>query len=140
LADALLLSLREGFDGLVVETLAPMRVACSPACFLRLRCPALPESLHVALLSEDLSTFKTVLVWGGQPEDEHALRVLGGLPTWLMKVRLWDLFLMREVLLPTLPDSGFLTLAAGESPERLAALLARMLAAGIALAPALQGF
>jgi hypothetical protein len=138
LSDALLRALRETCPGLVVETWAPQRVGGSPSCFLVPRCPALPASLHAALLSEDFSTFKAVLAWGGQPDDDYALRTLGGVPTWLMKVRIWDLFLMREVLLPEIADAGFLTLASGEGPERLVALMGQVLAAGIALAPALE--
>jgi hypothetical protein len=138
LADALLRALRPTFPGLVVETLAPRSVGGSPTCFLRLRCAGQPAALHAALLSEDLTSFKAVLAWGGQPEDDTSLRTLGGLPTWLMKVRLWDLFLMREVLVPELPESGFVTLTQGEGPERLAAVLAQVLTTAIALAPALE--
>lgn len=138
LSDALLRGLRGRFPGLVVETWAPQRVGGSPTCFLVPRCPALPASLHAALLSEDFASFKAVLARGGQPEDDYALRTLGGVPTWLMKVRLWDLFLMREVLLPEIADAGFVTLAPGEGPERLVALLDQLLTAGIALAPALE--
>ncbi len=134
LGDALHGMLRETFPGLVVETLTPLRTGGSPACFLRLRCTDLPRDLHVALLSEDFAVFKALLAWGGQPADEFGVRTLGGYPTWLLKVRLWDLFELRQVMLP---ESGFLSMAPGEGPGRIAALLARVLGAGIALAPAM---
>jgi hypothetical protein len=134
LGDALHAMLRPMFDGLLVETLAPLRAGGSPSCFLRLRCAELPRDLHVALLSEDFATFKALLAWGGQPADEFGVRSLGGYPTWLLKVRLWDLFELREVMLP---DTGFLSVAPGEGPGRIAGLLARVLGAGIALAPAM---
>jgi len=134
LGDALYAMLRPMFDGLLVETLAPLRAGGSPSCFLRLRCAALPRDLHVALLSEDFSTFKALLAWGGQPADEFGVRTLGGFPTWLLKVRLWDLFELREVMLP---ETGFLHVAPGEGPARIGGLLARVLGAGIALAPAM---
>jgi hypothetical protein len=134
LGDSLHAMLRPMFDGLAVETLAPLRAGGSPACFLRLRCQALPRDLHVALLSEDFVTFKALLAWGGQPADEFGVRTLGGFPTWLLKVRLWDLFELREVMLP---DPGFLTVALGEGPGRVAALLARVLQDGVDLAPAM---
>jgi hypothetical protein len=136
LGDALYAMLREMFADLVVETLAPLRAGGSPSCFLRLRCAHLPRDLHVALLSEDFATFKALLAWGGQPADEFGLRTLGGYPTWLLKVRLWDLFELREVMLP---DPGFLNVAPGEGAGRIAGLLARVLRAGIALAPAMRG-
>lgn len=138
LSNWLLAALQPSFPGLVIETLSPMRIGGSPTCYLRLRCPALPSALQVALLSEDMSTFKALLAWLGQPEDDHALRSLGGLPTWLTKVRLWDLLLAREVLVPDVPDAGFVTLAPQEGPRRLAAVLAQLLSAGAALAPALE--
>jgi hypothetical protein len=137
LATALHETLGERFPGIAIDTLAPQRAGCSPTCFLRLRCPGLPPSLHVALLSEDLETFKAVLAWSGQAEDDYTLRTLGGIPTWLTKVRLWDLFLTREMLLPDLPDAGFLTLGHRDGAWPIAVLLGRALEAGIALAPAL---
>jgi hypothetical protein len=134
LGDALYAMLRDMFAGLVVETLAPLRAGCSPSCFLRLRCADLPRDLHVALLSEDFATFKALLAWGGQPADEFGVRTLGGFSTWLLKVRLWDLFELREMMLP---DPGFLSVAPGEGPGRIGSLLARVLGAGVALAPAM---
>ena len=135
-AGALYAALRDAAPGLVLETLQPETAGGSAACYLRLRCPGLPEVLRVALLSEDFVTFKVLLVWLGEAET-HDLRTLGGLPTWLLKVRLFEIFTAREILLPEPPDFGFVTLAPGEGFFRLTAMLRQALAAGLALAPAL---
>ena len=139
LADALLAALRGLFADLAVDTLVPAHTGGSAACFLRLRCPALPEALRVVLISEDFVTFKAALIWPAVHVPAYDTRTLGDRTTWLLKVRLVEVFMAREVLLPELPDAGFVTLAPREGPARLAAALARALAAGIALAPALPG-
>jgi hypothetical protein len=124
------------FAELAIDALLPAHIGGSATCYLRLRCPALPEAFHLLLLSEDFLTFKIALVWQAEDGALDVPRPLGGRTTWVLKVRLLDVFMQREVLLPELPDAGFVTLAPGEGPARLAAALARALAAGIALAGA----
>ena len=138
LAAALHEALRGRFPALEVATLSPLRVGGSSTCYLQFRCPTLPRPLFVALVSEDIVQFKALLAWSGGGDDFRT-GTLGGYPTSLLKVRLWDLFLQREVLLPDLPGGGFVTFADGERLGRLSGPIAHALDAGAQLATALAG-
>jgi hypothetical protein len=138
LAAALHAALLARFPSLALATLAPLIEGGSAACYLRLRTPALPEPLAVCVLSQDLARFKVALVWTAPDAAGLGHRTLGGYPAILLKVRLVGLFERREIVLPDLPGAGFVRRDDGNLVERLSDLIATLLAAGAALAGAVE--
>jgi hypothetical protein len=137
LAALLRQALQPRYPCIDVSALLPLRTGGSPSCFLQVRWPGLPQPLGVALLSEDLAQFKVMLAWMRETGNIFTTGTLGGYPTSLIRARLWDLFLTREVVLPDLPGGGFVSMSQGAPLDRLLRPIAHALDAGAALAPAL---
>jgi Core-2/I-Branching enzyme len=133
LAAQLQTRLRALVAGVTIEVFPPDERA---ACCLHVVCAGLPERLLVAVLSQDLRTFKVALMWQAAWRGSFHITTLGGYPAVVLKVRLPSLFLAREVVLPSLPDSGFLSVDE-DAAGHLSPLVAQALAAGIRFAPAL---
>ena len=119
-----------------VTMLLPHTPGESAACYVRCRIAALPPPLSVYVLSEDVQQFKALLVWDRMADGVFGMRTLGGLPAIVLKVRLPDIFERHEVLLPDVPDAGFVQRGQDTLLERLSGLIATLLATGARLADA----
>ena len=139
LATVLRHALQAGFPGAEVSAVLPTRAGTSVTCYLRFASPDLPEALTVALLSEDMTRFKVLLAWRHVFDNTFRTGTLGGYPTSLLKVRAWELFQTREVLVPELAGAGFVAMRQGSPIERLLHPIGALLAAGARLAPSLAG-
>jgi hypothetical protein len=139
LAAVLQEALQPRHPGLEVSALLPPHAGHSPACYLRFGWPALPGALRVALVSEDLGQFKVLLAWRHDFANDFQTGTLAGYPTSLLKVRLWELFQSREVLLPDVPGGGFVSMRQGSPIERLVDPISHVLDAGARLSGTLAG-
>lgn len=135
LASAIAAALKPSHPDTEIAALLPLTPGGSAACYLRLRTPALAASLSVCVLSEDMQSFKALLVWTPPGPPSFALRTLGGYPACALRVRLTGLFDAREIVLPSLPGGGFATHEQGGLPQRLAGLAGLLLDAGAKLDP-----
>lgn len=127
LATSLRLGLEEHYAGQGLEVVRP---ANSPRCFLRFSLAGWGEQVSVVVLSEDLVTFKVVLLLDSPINAEYRETLIAGYLVTTLKLRVHGLFLRNEVHLGSDVDYGFVTPPRGEEVDLLANVLRHYMAGG----------
>ena len=109
--------------GVVVQRVSPEAIANVPKMYLLFRHPAWSPQVVVALVSEDLLTFKIVLTWQGHGQHELTPVTVGSFITHVIKARVYGLAFEREILVPDDATSGFVVIEARQDWARLAEIV-----------------
>lgn len=109
-------------------------------CYLIVRTPSDPPDLRVVVLSADLIAFKVAVIWQTPFDGSYAPRRIGRFPATVLKVRLPEIFEMREVHVFDAPGHGFVTIRPGDGVGRLSQTIAQALAVIRVLEPGSTDF
>ncbi|MGA9867861.1 MAG: beta-1,6-N-acetylglucosaminyltransferase [Acetobacteraceae bacterium] len=124
LLDAVRAEAAQHYRNLKQEFIEP-RPNC-PTCYVKFSLPHWGQALSVVLLSQDLATFKMLLLLETASDGLYQESLVAGYLTTVLKLRVYGLFLRKEIHVGASAQHGFLTPDVdGEAPA--AAAIARIL-------------
>ncbi|TWB14146.1 core-2/I-Branching enzyme [Nitrospirillum amazonense] len=106
-------ALAAGRQGYVVERFDCAELNNVPAFYVTMRPPAgpaTPPGLRLCVLSEDMRTFKVLIVVRPPPDGDWAPVAVGPHQAYPLRLRVYGLFLEREVAVAEEADAGFVML------------------------------
>lgn len=111
---------------LTIEALTPPVNA--PACYIKLDYPTAPADVSLSVLSQDMRHFKIILAWHRDFDGDFSSLAFCGLPTSVIRARVYGLAYHREIRVPGAPDYGFVELPDATDLRQLVAALRRYVA------------